>query len=511
MRNRLAQVVSSLSRSGTSEGHTDPWLIVQRGAIRLNYLQEDEVPADLCSLHTAGEIFLSVAVQADELEHRKALFHALAHVAIARAANGSVLFPELEPEFAKMTTELMASQVEGAFAIPAAGLLTWRLANPAATIFDGAIEFGVELHFFTRRVAETIHGFWTGDRRYDKPSLRKLVERCTGRVDVVRQQRIDEFLERDPRILSDDLINPDARDLLELFRRFARLGNEEAARHILLMLRQTSSKTLCSIVEHQSLSDTKALLAAFDLLPEGEARLARAIFFQKLGGLDAAERELSDLSQMGKETAADAHAVLGRIRKLKGDHRGAIKECQIALELDPSNGEAIGGEINARISLGQSQQVLQLLEPLKETELRAMYFEGKLAEKEGRPGDAITSYLEVTKSQWHPFFRKALARLAAVYAALDWDAKALTLYGLTNLQFPQDAETLAGFVPVLLRNDRYAEAVRLLLDATRNVVIQGWAFRMLGEVYSRAGMPDLAQAFWDQADLLEPAGGSQVA
>lgn len=507
-RRRLTEVVHGLvPPDASSDEPPDPWTIVQRNHLRVTYLADVDVPADLCSLHTAGEIFLPGSVQTNDFEHRKSLWHALAHVALTRTVAGAAFWPDLETEFARVTIELAASEVESMLAIPGKALLAFALARPLATNFDGARFFGVQLHVFTRRIAEAIHGFWAGDPRYDKPILRKLLGRCLGRVDVVGRRRIDEFVDRDPDIMADDLINAEARDLIDLFNRFARFGNAEAAHSILLSLRQTSSKTLRAIVEHQSLRDTKRLLGAFDLLPEGEARLARAIFFEKIGYLNTAEEELPDLSRVSKETAADARAVRGRIQKLRGNLGEAIKECRLARELDPFNSEALGGEINARIALDHGEQVRELLEPLRETELRAMYFEGKLAEKESRLGDARNAYILLTQWTDHPFFRKALTRLAAISVILGGDAEALMLYGFLNVQFPMEAETLSGYVPLLLRNGRRAEAVRLLLDATRVCTIQGWAFRTLGDVYSRVSLPELAAAFWAQADLLEPSGG----
>src|SRR5207237_9328849 len=109
------------------------------------------------------------------------------------------------------------------------------------------------------------------------------------------------------------LTNPHAPDRLDGRNAHALSGNEQAARAVLHLLRQRSRRTFGACVERQPLEQTDRILKSFDALPDGEANVARATFFTKVGLLPRAEEELRKLSDVADAVvAAESHGLRGR-------------------------------------------------------------------------------------------------------------------------------------------------------------------------------------------------------
>jgi len=412
---------------------------------------------------------------------------------------------------ARITEEIVTNHLAARACVPYEALLRFLRSHPTATNFDAALEFEVTLEMMTRRIIEVIASPFTRDGQYDAAVIREILRRCLTRRSVVAAGAIAEYRDRDPQILTDDLIHTEALGVLDEIQRAVTHPGAQAGDHIIRILKSQSSSDILIFVEHLPLHIIELVLDSLAALPALRGDVAVATFFCKLGEFETARSYLANIKSMKKSLRAEAKALLARIDlKMVEMHMGgslvllveAEKIYRDAVADDPKCVEAATGHANVLIALGHFPDAFRALRNVQV--LAADYYRGKIYETSGRPEAAIPYYNNIyTFSSNHPYWRKASARLARLLAELGETQRALKLYGEVMQAHPYDLSTLNYFVPLLHKAGLFDEAIDYILTIAHAAPMHPSALRLFGNTCEQAGRADFAQPLWLEARLLE--------
>jgi len=442
--------------------------------------------------------------------HRAVLLWHLGYMAVARAG--------LVPDDAGVSTSdplddvgvsWLITKVQNRLAIPLPALLAYLDANPSANNFDIAWEFRTTLEIATTRLVELVAGAIT--TRFEKGAndvtkVRAALDRSMSRIRLIgNESEMDRYVDRDPFILSDPLLDDQTRQVLGLLR--SQAGKDGAT--IDLLIRHQASEDLQAFFTNTPLKESREIVNAIRSMPGGYATIALARLFTKLGLLTQALELLKTRDTTSPHLESEALALRARIAQTvspdaQGLHR-AVELNRQALRHDPTNHEARFNLANVLIELDKPGEALRILDQLKWTEndsLPRFYYAAKAFLKLNQRDLAKQALQSLVMHRGHPYAKRGLGRLAKIYADEHNDKLTIATYQQLFRMRPYDLKAAKSYVRYLLKVGRTREALNQVMQVTQCAPLQPFCAAVLAHEYADAGNDAMAASLRNESRTL---------